>query len=277
MKPKDIIKNLKEAGVRSIWDEKEEKWFFSAVDAVSVFSDSRHPRKYWNGLKKRLIKVNPAIFAVYKRAKLLSADGKLRWTDLVDLKQLFRFILELSSDKAELLKVWLAEAGQERVREINDPERSMDRALENWRRMGRSDKWILQRMMSQETRHRLTEYWGEHGIEESEEYRLLTNIVHEGWSRLTVKEHKELKGLKSQNLRDHMTEAELIFMALAEMSARQIAECRQATGYEENVFSAEKGGHIAGHARKELEEKTGKNVITGENFLPAGKKTSGKK
>lgn len=274
MKPKDILKTLQDVGIRSVWDEQEEKWYFSAIDTVRALTSTTDASRYWRDLKKRLRRVNPEVFRDYKSQKLTGKDGRRRDTDMLDMRQWFRLLQELPAGKAESFRMWLAEAGQERVREIIDPERGIDRALESWRRMGRSEKWILQRMMSQETRQRLTEYWGGHGIRQSEEFRALTNLIHEAWTRLTVQEHKELKGLKSQNLRDHMSEAELIFTALAEMSVRQIAEGRNAIGFEENKSAAEKGGHVASHARKDLEEQTGKNVITGENFLPSsGKKT----
>ena len=204
--------------------------------------------------------------------KLESADGKKYKTDVADIKTIFRIIQSIPSKKAEPIKQWLAKVGQERVKEMADPSTAIDRARETYKKLGRSDKWIQQRMTGQETRNKLTDYWSEHDIKEGEEYAILTNIIHQEWSGLSVKEHKNLKGLKSQNLRNHMSEAELIFTALAELSTRQIAESENATGMEENKISAKKGGKIAREAREKLELQTGQKVVTDDNFLPASKK-----
>ena len=198
-------------------------------------------------------------------------DGKMRETDVADTETLLRLIQSIPSPKAEPFKQWLAKVGYERMQEISDPEQSLDRARENWQKLGRSEKWIQQRMTGQETRNKLTDYWKESGVEKTNEFALLTNIIHQEWTGLTVKKHKDLKGLKSQNLRDHMNEAELIFTALAELSTRQIAETEQAKGLIENAMAGKKGGGIAKDARKALETKTGKSVVTGENFLPPRK------
>ena len=191
----------------------------------------------------------------------------MRLTDVGNVEDIFRIIQSIPSPKAEPFKQWLAKVGYERLQEIQDPALSMDRARENWQKMGRSNKWIQQRMTGQETRNKLTDYWQDHGVQKGEEFAMLTNIIHQEWTGLTVKKHKELKGLKSQNLRDHMSEAELIFTALAELSTRQIAETEKAKGLNENAKASKKGGSVAKNARKELEAKTGKNVVTGENFL----------
>ena len=177
----------------------------------------------------------------------------------------------MPASKAEPLKPWLAKVGYERMQEIANPEQSLDRARENWQKLGRSEKWVQQRMTGQETRNKLTDYWKDAGIKENDEFALLTNIIHQEWTGLTVKKHKDLKGLKSQNLRDHMSEAELIFTALAELSTRQIAETEEAKGLQQNAKASKKGGAVAKNARKELESKTGKSVVTGENFLPPKK------
>ena len=180
----------------------------------------------------------------------------------------------MPSPKAEPIKLWLARVGYERMQEIIDPEKSVNRARTNWQRLGRSGKWIQQRMMGQETRNKLTDYWKEHDVKEQDEYAILTNIIHQEWSDVSVKQHKELKNLKTENLRDHMTEAELIFTALAELSTRQIAETEQVRGLEKNKMPAQKGGQIAKNARLELEQKTGRRVVSKENFkLPEGKKS----
>ena len=203
-------------------------------------------------------------------------DGKMRETDVADTESLLRLIQSIPSPKAEPFKQWLAKVGYERMQEIQDPSLSMDRARETWQKMGRSEKWIQQRMTGQETRNKLTDYWKENGVEKRDEFAILTNIIHEEWTGLTVKKHKDLKGLKSQNLRDHMSEAELIFTALAEISTRQIAETNEAKGLQQNKVASKKGGAVAKNARKELESKTGKSIITGDSFLPKGKKISNK-
>ncbi|MEI6900233.1 MAG: BRO family protein, partial [Bacteroidota bacterium] len=208
---------------------------------------------------------------ICRQLKLKATDGKMRETDVADTKTLLRIIQSIPSPKAEPFKQWLAKVGYERMQEIADPAKSLDRARENWQRLGRSDKWIQQRMTGQETRNKLTDYWKESGVEKSDEFAFLTNIIHQEWTGLTVKKHKDLKGLRTQNLRDHMSEAELIFTALAELSTRQIAETEQAKGLQQNANASKKGGAVAKNARKELESKTGKSVVTGENFLPPKK------
>ena len=203
--------------------------------------------------------------------KLDAADGKKYLTDVANPETLLRLIQSVPSPKAEPIKLWLAKVGYERMQEMADPARSLDRARETWKKHGRSEKWIQQRMMGQETRNKLTDYWSEHEIKSEEEFAILTNIIHQEWSDVTVKDHKQIKGLKTQNLRDHMTEAELIFTALAELSTRQIAETLQATGMTENTLAGKTGGSIAKKARLELEQKTGKKVISNDNFLPTKK------
>ena len=222
--------------------------------------------------------------------KMPAADGKMRMTDVADTEQLLRIIQSIPSPKAEPFKQWLAKTGYERIKEIADPEQSLERARENWQKLGRSEKWIQQRMTGQETRNKLTDYWQESGVQKGDEFAFLTIIKypfpfscsfrrrwpkagrgHSEWAGLSVKQHKDLKGLKSQNLRDHMSEAELIFTALAELSTRQIAETDDAKGIAQNAVAGKKGGKIAKDARLALEQKTGKKVITGENFLPPSK------
>ncbi len=253
--------------IRRHWDEKKEKWYFSVVDVVSALSDSANPQVYWRVLKKRLLdEGSNETVTKCNGLKMLASDGKMRITDVADVETLFRLIQSVPSPKAEPIKLWLAKVGYERIQEIADPEKSINRARENWKKYGRSAKWIQQRMMGQETRNKLTDYWNEHEVKEGEEFAILTNIIHQEWSDLTVKAHKDLKGLKNQNLRDYMTEAELIFTALAEFSTRQIAENTEAKGLEENKIPARKGGRIAKNARLELERKTGKKIVSGENF-----------
>jgi len=261
------IKLFESKKIRTHWDETEEKWYFSVIDIVEVLTVSPRPRKYWNALKTKLQQEGSELSHKLGQLKMQATDGKMYLTDVADTESLLRIIQSIPSPKAEPFKQWLAKVGYERMQELQDPAQSLDRARENWQRLGRSEKWIQQRMTGQETRNKLTDYWKDAGIKEQDEFALLTNIIHQEWADLTVKQHKALKGLKSQNLRDHMSEAELIFTALAELSTRQIAETEEAKGLRENAKAGKMGGAVAKNARKELESKTGKNVVTCENFL----------
>ncbi len=265
--------------IRRVYDDKAERWYFSVVDIIAALiqqPDHQTARKYWNKLKERLRKEGSESVTNCHRLKLPAADGKLYFTDVADPETLLRLIQSVPSPKAEPIKLWLAKVGYERIQDMSDPARSLDRARDYWKKHGRSEKWIQQRMMGQETRNKLTDYWKDHEIKGEEEYAILTNIIHQEWSGISVKQHKQVKGLKTQNLRDHMSEAELIFTALAELSTRQIAESVVATGLPENAEAGKKGGRIAKRARKELEEKTGRKVVTGANFLPPGVSVAGK-
>jgi len=253
--------------VRRYYDEKTDTWYFSIVDIVEALTDSANPTDYLKKLRKRDPEIGSYIGTNCPQVEMIT-NGKKRKTLAGNVKDIFRLIQSIPSPKAEPFKQWLAKVGYERIQEINDPSLSMDRARENWQKMGRSEKWIQQRMTGQETRNKLTDYWKQAGINEQDEFAFLTNIIHKEWSDLTVQQHKKLKGLKSQNLRDHMSEAELIFTALAELSTRQIADSELAKGLTENAKASKKGGAVAKNARKELESKTGKSVITGDNFLP---------
>jgi hypothetical protein len=267
-----VFENYK---IRRHYDEEKEIWYFSVIDVVAVLiqqSDYQTARKYWNKLKERLKKEGSESVTKCHQLKLEAADGKKYLTDTADPETLLRLIQSVPSPKAEPIKLWLAKVGYERIQDMGDPARSLDRAREYWQQHGRSEKWIQQRMMGQETRNKLTDYWKEHEITREEEYAFLTNIIHQEWSGVSVKKHKEIKSLKTQNLRDHMSEAELIFTALAELSTRQIAESVNATGMQENADAGEKGGKIAKKARLELEGKTGKSVITSDNYLHPSKK-----
>jgi len=208
---------------------------------------------------------------------MTAADGKLRLTDAATAQTLLRLVQSVPSPKAEPIKLWLAKVGYERMQELADPALSLERAREAWKQHGRSEKWIQQRMMGQETRAKLTDYWATHEVKEGQEYAILTNLIHQEWSGLSVRTHKDLKGLKTQNLRDHMSEAELIFTALAELSTRQIAERDEARGLKENEVAARAGGAISRKARLELEARTGQKVVTGENSLPPAKNLGRKK
>ncbi len=254
--------------IRSHFDEETETWFFSVVDIVQVLTDSPNAGGYWRKLKQRLRAEKSEVVTLCHGLKMEAADGKIRSTDCANTEGLLRIIQSIPSTKAEPIKLWLAKVGYERMQELADPERSLNRARENWQKHGRSEKWIQQRMMGQETRGKLTDYWKTHGIEEGDEFAILTNIIHQEWAELSVKEHKNMKGLKTQNLRDHMSEAELIFTALAELSTRQIAESTNSEGMVENKKAGKVGGGIAKKARLELEEKTGQKVVTPTNYLP---------
>ena len=261
--------------IRHIYDEEKNIYYFSVVDVIAILieKDYQGARKYWNKLAQRLRdEGSEQTVTNCHQLKLESTDGKKYNTDCTDVETLLRIIQSVPSKKAEPVKQWLARVGYERMKEMADPSTAIDRARETYKKLGRSEKWIQQRMMGQETRNKLTDYWKDHEITESEEFAILTNIIHQEWSGLSVKEHKNLKGLKSQNLRDHMSEAELIFTALAELSTRQIAESENATGMAENTKSAKRGGKIAREAKEKLELETGQKVVTGNNFLPKQKK-----
>ena len=267
-----VFENFK---IRRVYDEKAETWYFSVVDIIAALiqqPDFQAARNYWKVLKNRLNREGSQSVTNCNRLKMLAEDGKMRFTDVADPETLLRIIQSVPSPRAEPIKLWLAKVGYERIQDMGDPARSLDRAREFWRQHGRSEKWIQQRMMGQETRNKLTDYWKDHAIKSEDEYAILTNIIHREWSGVSVKKHKKIKGLQTQNLRDHMSEAELIFTALAELSSRQIAESVAATGMGENAEAGRKGGRIARGARRELEQKTGKSVVTGENFLPPGRK-----
>jgi DNA-damage-inducible protein D len=260
--------------IRRVFDKEKQLWYFSVVDVVRALlqqPDYQSARKYWNKLKSRLNQDGSQSVTNCHRLKLEAEDGKKYLTDVADIQTLLRIIQSVPSPKAEPIKLWLAKVGYERIQESVDPELSINRARENWQEHGRSEKWIQQRMMGQETCNKLTDYWQNHGINKGQEFAILTNIIHKEWSDLSVQQHKDLKGVQGQNLRDHMSEAELIFTALAELSTRQIAETISANGLEENKHASKVGGGIAKQARKELENKTGKSVISGENFLPHNK------
>lgn len=270
MKIKKIQKNtlptvFEEKEVRRTWYN--EQWFFSVSDVVHVLTDSLNVKEYVKKMRARDEGLSVNWGTICTLLDVVSKDGKKRQENMANLQGMFRIIQSISSPKAEPFKLWLAKVGQERIEEIQNPELGINRARDLWKRHGRSEKWIQQRMTGQETRNKLTDYWKESGVKEGEEYAILTNIIHQEWSDLTVKDHKKLKQLsKTNNLRDHMSEAELIFTALAELSTRQIAENMKTKGLERNKIPAQKGGKIAKDARMALEEKTGKRVVSGENF-----------
>jgi DNA-damage-inducible protein D len=260
--------------IRRVYDEPTETWWFSVVDIIRVLTqqpDYKAAQNYWKVLKHRLNKEGSQLVTNCNQLKMPAADGKSYLTEVATAETLLRLVQSVPSPKAEPIKLWLAKTGYERMQEMADPARALERARATWQKHGRSEKWIQQRMTGQETRNKLTDYWAGHEIKKGDEFAILTNLIHQEWSGVSVQSHKNLKGLKTENLRDHMSEAELIFTALAELSTRQIAETVQATGMAENKTAAQTGGKIARRARLELEAKTGKKVITGENYLPPSK------
>ncbi len=249
--------------IRRVYSEKAEIWYFSVIDIIAALTGQTNHKKaksYWTTLKNRLKNEGSEVGTNCDRLKMKAQDGKMRLPDVADPETLLRLIQSVPSPKAEPIKLWLAKVGYERIQDMSDPVRSLDRARQYWQQHGRSEKWIQQRMMGQETRNKLTDYWKNHDIKEKDEYAILTNIVHREWSGVSVKQHKQIKGLKTQNLRDHMSEAELILTALAESV--------QATGMPENIEAGKESGAISRKARLELEQKTGRGIVTDENFLP---------
>lgn len=272
---KDDVAVFEENNIRRVYDEKTETWYFSVVDIIQVLTDQPDhalARNYWKVLKNRLKKEGSEVVTNCNRLRLTAQDGKKYLTDVANAETLLRLVQSVPSPKAEPIKMWLAKVGYERMQEMADPEIALNRSRALWQKHGRTDQWIERRMFGQETRNKLTDYWKDHEVKEGQEYAILTNIIHQEWAEVSVKEHKNLKGLTTQNLRDHMTEAELIFTALAELSTRQIAESMRAKGFEENKDASRKGGRIAKGAREELEAKTGMKVVTSNSaILPPGK------
>lgn len=271
MKNINRIEIFEKYKIRKSYNEDTEIWSFSVIDIIQALEVSPDPRNYWKVLKSNLKKEGSQVVTNINQLKMVAEDGKMRLTDVADAEVILRLVQSVPSKKAEPIKMWLAKAGYERMQEMVDPERALNRSREYWQKHGRSEKWIQQRMMGQETRNKLTDYWKDSGVQEGKEYAILTNIIHSEWAEVSVKGHKRIKGLKSQNLRDHMTEAELIFTALAELSTRQIAESEKAIGLEDNKLPARRGGRIAKDAKLALEAKTGKKVVNSENYLPPNK------
>ena len=257
--------------VRRLWSEKDEKWYFSVVDVIQVLVQNNRPRKYWDDLKRRLKLEGSQLSDKIGQLKFMSKDGKFYRSDAADVETILRIIQSVPSPKAEPFKLWLAKVGYERLRETVDPEIALNRARINWQRLGRSEKWIEQRMRGQEIRNKLTDYWATHEVTEQEEFAILTNIIHQEWSGLSVKKHKEIKKLRGHNLRDHMSDAELLFTSLAELTTRNVAEKDLADGLSQNAKSAVKGGRYTKKAKDDFEKLTGKKVVSADNFLSPGK------
>ncbi len=265
MTQKPEIKLFDEKLVRTVWDDEQEKWYFSVVDVVGILTDSPNPNNYWKVLKNRLKKEGNQSVTNCNQLKMLSRDGKYYKTDALDTEQLFRLIQSVPSPKAEPFKMWLAQIARERIDELQDPELTIDRALLQYKQLGYSDSWINQRLKSIEIRKDLTNEWKKHGLEEGVHFATLTDIIYKTWADKTAKEYKQFKGLKKENLRDNMTNTELVLNMLAELSTKEISEAKQPETIEEHIHVAHQGGTVARNARKELEKQTGKPAISPMN------------
>jgi hypothetical protein len=265
MTKQNEVKLFEEKQVRSHWDEENEKWYISIVDVIAVLTESPNPRKYWSVLKTRLKAEGSQLATNCSQLKMKSSDGKNYLTDVADTEQLFRLIQSIPSPKAEPFKLWLAKVAAERLDEMQDPELSIDRALEQYLQLGYSENWINQRLKSIEIRKELTDEWKKIGIKEGKEFAILTDIITKAWSEKTTKEYKILKGLKKENLRDNMTNTELILNMLAEASTKDISQATDPNSFEESKEVAKQGGNVAKVALKELESKTGKKVVSALN------------
>lgn len=265
MTKKDAIKIFEEKRVRTIWDDEQEKWYFSIVDIIEVLTDSPNPRKYWSVMKTRLKSEGSETATNCSQLKMRAEDGKMRLTDVADTEQLFRLIQSIPSPKAEPFKQWLAQVAAERLDEMQDPELTIDRAMMDYKRLGYSDNWINQRLKTIEVRKELTDEWKARGVEEGVQFATLTDIITKTWSGNTTKEYKQLKGLKKENLRDNMTNTELILNMLAEASAKEISQSVEPETLEENKIVAIQGGDVARVAREKLESQTGRKVVTSLN------------
>ena len=268
----DDIKMFEGSQIRSVWDNEREEWYFSIVDVIGSLTESNNPRDYWYRVKKRMSEEEKSeLSTICRQLKLKAPDGKMRLTDVADMQGIFRIIQSVPSPKAEPFKMWLAEVGKERIDEIIDPELTIDRALEGYARKGYSREWINQRLQAIQVRKELTDTWQDHGVKAGNEYAILTNEISKAWSGMTTREYKDFKGLKKENLRDNMSTTELILNMLAETATKDIAEATNPQGLDENKQVAQDGGSIAGDARKSIEARTGKPVITSKNAIDLGR------
>ena len=268
----DNVKMFEGSQIRSVWDNEREEWYFSVVDVIGSLTESNNPRDYWYRVKKRMSEEERSELSTFcRQLKLKSTDGKSYKTDVADMQGIFRIIQSVPSPKAEPFKMWLAEVGKERIDEIIDPELTIDRALESYARKGYSREWINQRLQAIQVRKELTDTWQDHGVKAGNEYAILTNEISKAWSGMTTREYKDFKGLKKENLRDNMSTTELILNMLAETATTDIAEATNPQGLEENKKAAQDGGSIAGDARKSIEVRTGKPVITPKNAIDLGR------
>ena len=268
----DDVKMFEGSQIRSVWDNEREEWYFSVVDVIGSLTESNNPRDYWYRVKKRMSEEERSELSTFcRQLKLKSIDGKSYKTDVADMQGIFRIIQSVPSPKAEPFKMWLAEVGKERIDEIIDPELTIDRALESYARKGYSREWINQRLQAIQVRKELTDIWQDHGVKAGNEYAILTNEISKAWSGMTTREYKDFKGLKKENLRDNMSTTELILNMLAETATKDIAEATNPQGLDENKKAAQDGGSIAGDARKSIEARTGKPVITSKNAIDLGR------
>ena len=268
----DDVKMFEGSQIRSVWDNEREEWYFSVVDVIGSLTESNNPRDYWYRVKKRMSEEERSELSTFcRQLKLKSTDGKSYKTDVADMQGIFRIIQSVPSPKAEPFKMWLAEVGKERIDEIIDPELTIDRALEGYARKGYSREWMNQRLQAIQVRKELTDTWQDHGVKCGNEYAILTNEISKAWSGLTTREYKNFKGLKKESLRDNMSTTELILNMLAETATKDIAEATNPQGLEENKQVAQDGGSIAGDARKSIEARTGKPVITSKNAIDLGR------
>ena len=268
----DDVKMFEGSQIRSVWDNEREEWYFSVVDVIGSLTESNNPRDYWYRVKKRMSEEERSELSTFcRQLKLKSTDGKSYKTDVADMQGIFRIIQSVPSPKAEPFKMWLAEVGKERIDEIIDPELTIDRALEGYARKGYSREWINQRLQAIQVRKELTDTWQDHGVKAGNEYAILTNEISKAWSGMTTREYKDFKGLKKENLRDNMSTTELILNMLAETATKDIAEATNPQGLDENKQVAQDGGSIAGDARKSIEARTGKPVITSKNSIDLGR------
>jgi hypothetical protein len=262
MTQKPEIKLFDEKLVRTVWDDEQEKWYFSIVDVVEVLTDTDRPRKYWNDLKSKLKKEGSQLSDFIGQLKIKAADGKMYLTDVLDTEQLFRLIQSIPSPKAEPFKLWLAQTAKERIDELQDPELTIDRAMLQYKQLGYSDNWINQRLKSIEIRKELTDEWKRYGLQEGVQFATLTDIIYKTWADKTAREYRQFKGLKKENLRDNMTNKELVLSMLAELSTKEISEVVQPDSFDAHKSVAQQGGAVARNARLELEQKTGKAVVS---------------
>lgn len=262
MTKQEAIKIFEDRKVRSAWDSEAEKWYISIVDVVGVLTESPDPRNYWKVLKNRLIKEGNQTVTNCNQLKMQAADGKMRMTDVADVEQLFRLIQSIPSPKAEPFKLWLAQIARERLEEIDDPELGIERMMEYYHRKGYSQNWINQRVKSIEVRKELTDEWERRGVKKGQQYATLTDIITQTWSGMTTRQYKQYKGLKTESLRDNMTNLELVLNMLAEASTTEISQKKKPRNLKENAIVAQEGGSVAAAARKQLESKSGDKVVT---------------
>ncbi|WP_288815605.1 Bro-N domain-containing protein [uncultured Alistipes sp.] len=262
MTQQNTIRIFEERRVRTLWDDVEEKWYFSIIDTIEVLTGTDRPRKYWNDLKKKLQTEGSEVSEKIGQLKMPAADGKMRLTDVADTEQLFRLIQSIPSPKAEPFKLWMAQVARERLDQMQDPELGIEQALTDYKRLGYSESWINQRLKSIEIRKELTDEWRKHGLQEGVQFATLTDIIYRTWAGKSAKEYKRFKGLKKENLRDNMTNKELVLNMLAELSTKEISEARNPRTFGQHAEVARRGGSVAREARERLEQETGQPVVS---------------